>query len=427
MESTKEEKYNVRLYPIYKMLSWDLLCYYSIIFLFLTQIKGISAADVLLGEAFYPIFKFLLLMPLTAFIEKMGKRKSIIVANAFNAISILSYILAQNFAYVLLGQFFSAIAFDIKGIAETNLLYDNLPQNEKRGSLFSKIDGKGTSWYYYADAIASVASGFLYIINGYLPLIICFVLCLVAVYLSCKFKKTYKEEQREKEKINFHMNEYMKKLKYSIRYMMQSKRLKYLLIFGATFSGFLSVLVMLRSGILEQIGLSEQYFGIIFAVLGIILGISAKNQNRFHNKFRNKTLAILSIPVVVSCIILGFIVMSNLSFKATLIWILVIFLVQYIARGPFYTLIRRYLNNFTTSSLRSKITSSYNLVESSTRSVIALTASFLLRITTASNATLVLGCILTLFVVLMLDKMSHKVGLKPEEYAKKEIEFLEIK
>ena len=103
------------------------------------------------------------------------------------------------------------------------------------------------------------------------------------------------------------------------------------------------------------------------------------------------------------------------------------FFIQYLTRGPFYTLIRRYLNNFTTSSLRNKITSSYNLVESIARAVITFLASWLLRFTTASNSVLVIGCISTIAIVLLLDAMNDKVGLKPEEYDKKEIEFLEIK
>lgn len=423
MESTKEEKNNIRLYPIYKMLSWDLLFYYSIIFLFLTQIKGISAADVLLGEAAYPIFKFILLMPLTALITKIGKRKSLIIANAVNASSILSYIIAKDFTYVLIGQFLSAIAFNIKGVAETNLLYDNLPKNEKRGAMFSKIDGKGLSWYYYADAITAITAGFLYVINGYLPLILCFICCIISTILSYKFQNTGKVESKQ----NINIKTYMKDLKHSFKYMLQSNRLKYLLVFGSIFSGLLSVLVILRSGVLEQMGLSEQYFGIIFAILGIISGISAKNQNKIHNQYRNKTLAILSIPTVISCILVGFFALGNFPFSITITLILVMFIIQAIARGPFYTLIRRYLNNFTTSSLRNKITSSYNLIESITRASIALLASGLLKITTASNSVLVIGCIATIAIVLLLDKMRNRVGLKPESYKKNEIEFLELK
>lgn len=57
MENTNAKQINVNLYTRYKMLSWDLLFYYAIIFLFFTQTKGISAADVLLAESFIQFLK----------------------------------------------------------------------------------------------------------------------------------------------------------------------------------------------------------------------------------------------------------------------------------------------------------------------------------------------------------------------------------
>ena len=420
LDRTKEEQ-NMRIYPIYKMLSWDLLFYYSINFIFLTQIKGFSASAVLLSEAFYPIFKVATQFPLTVLVEKIGKRNSLILANSINVLSVLSYIIASNLAFIFIGQFFSAIAFNIKGIVETNLLYDSLPKDGKRGHAFSKIDGKGIAWYYYADAITSVASGFLYVINGYLPLILCLICCLISTVLSFKFSDVRKSEIKI-----VSVKQYMKDLKHSFKFMMQSDRLKYLFIFGSSFAALLGVLVSLRSGTFEQIGVPEQYFGVVFAALGIISGITAKNQNRIHNRFTNKTLAVISIPTAISCILVGFCVLGNFNFNATLVILIALFLIQFIAKGAFYTLIKRYLNNFTNSAMRNKITSAYNLIESIARATVALITSWLLKITTASNAMLVIGCILTIIIVLLLDKMRNKVGLKPEEYSKKEIEFLDV-
>lgn len=421
MSITKEEQ-NMRIYPIYKMLSWDLLFFYSINFIFLIQVKGISASDVLFAEAYYPIFKIILLVPLTALINKIGKRNSLILANSINALSVLSYIVAKDLSFVILGKLLSAITFNIKGIVETNLLYDSLPKDGKRGHAFSKIDGKGMSWYYYADAISSVASGFLYVINGYIPLILSLICCFLSVVLSFKFNDIKKADQVE----ITNTRQYITDLKNSLKYMLQSDRLKYLFIFGATFSALLSVLISLRSGTLEQIGVPEQYFGVIFAVLGIVSGITAKNQNKIHNKFTNKTLAVISIPTAVSCILIGFFVSGNFNMPITLTILITLFLVQFIAKGAFYTLIKRYLNNFTTSSLRNKITSAYNLAESISRAALSLIASWLLQKTTTSGTVLVLGCIVTIALVLLLDKMRDKVGLKPEEYPKKDIEFLEL-
>lgn len=421
MNITKEEQ-NMRIYPIYKMLSWDLLFFYSINFIFLIQVKGISASDVLFAEACYPIFKIILLVPLTALINKIGKRDSLILANSINALSVLSYIVAKDLSFVILGQLLSAITFNIKGIVETNLLYDSLPKDGKRGHAFSKIDGKGMSWYYYADAVSSVASGFLYVINGYIPLILSLICCLLSVVLSFKFNDIKKADQVE----ITNTKQYITDLKNSLKYMLQSDRLKYLFIFGATFSALLSVLISLRSGTLEQIGVPEQYFGIIFAILGITSGITAKNQNKIHNKFTNKTLAVISIPTAVSCMLIGFCVSGNFNMQITLTMLIPLFLVQFLAKGAFYTLIKRYLNNFTTSSLRNKITSAYNLAESISRAILSLIASWLLQKTTTSGTVFVLGCIVTIALVLLIDKMRDKVGLKPEEYPKKDIEFLEL-
>ena len=369
---TKEER-NVRLFPIYKAISWDLLFFYTILFLFLTQVKGISAADVLLADAAYPIFKFILLMPLTILIEKVGKRKSLIFANLINGISVICFMISSNLIYLIVAQFFSAIAFDIKGIAETNLLYDSLPKDEKRGSRFSKIDGKGFSWYYYLDAISSVATGFLYVANPYIPLALALISCIISAFIAYQFAEIKNTQKTQS------MKEYVKQLRTSFRYMFQSSRLKYLLFFGAMFAGLLGTLTSLRSGVLQQLNVPEQYYGVIFAILGLISGIAAKNQNRFHERFRNKTLAVLSFPTAVSCILVGLIVALKLPYTFTLIAIIVLYAVQFVVKGPFYTLIKRYLNNFTTTSLRSKISSCYNLSESIARALISLFASLLLR------------------------------------------------
>lgn len=301
------------------------------------------------------------------------------------------------------------------------MLYDSLEKNEKRGITFSKIDGKATSLYYYIDGISSVISGFLFAINGYLPLIFCLLITIVSVIISINFEEI--DNTKEKVKITKEFTDLIK----SLKNIFASSRLRNLLVFGTVFSGILSVLVTLRSSILSDIGVSSQYFGIIFAILGIISGISAKNQHRLHNKFRNKTLASLTLPVVISCIFLGLWCNMGLNYITTLVVLLGIFIIQYIAKGPFYTLIRQYLNNFTTSSLRNKISSSYNMLESLFRFAISLFASFLLRYTTTANTLTIIGCIATVVIVLMLDNMRTKVGLKPEEYKEKDTKILELK
>ena len=55
-EKQRMRKINMKLFPIHKMLSWDLLFYYTINFLFLTQVKNMNASDVVLTDSFYALF-----------------------------------------------------------------------------------------------------------------------------------------------------------------------------------------------------------------------------------------------------------------------------------------------------------------------------------------------------------------------------------
>ena len=55
-EIQKMRKVNMKIFPTYKKLAWDYLFFYTIDFLFLTQIKGISASDVVLKSTFYALF-----------------------------------------------------------------------------------------------------------------------------------------------------------------------------------------------------------------------------------------------------------------------------------------------------------------------------------------------------------------------------------
>lgn len=414
IEKNKKQR-NVELYKSYKVFSFDLLFYYAIIYLFLTIEKGISAAEVLQFDAFYIFFKFLTQIPSTLLIQKIGKRKSIIIANVVLTIHILIIMCAANFEQLLISQLLCALGFTIKATCETDLLYDAIPRGEKRGSTFAKIDGKANARHYYIEAISSIISGFLFVINPYLPLVLCFVILVFVSVLSTKFEELQKMETKNTIKTE------MKNLKYSFRNILKSKRLKSLLICNSIMVAMIKILQNLRNTVLLQINVPEQYFGTIFALLGIIMGIAAKNQDRIHKKYRNKTLAFLMLPTAISFLILGILTQLKIDFKYIVTIALVIFAVQYIMRGPYYILIKRYFNNFTNSDTRVKIATVNNFTENLIVSILLFGASFVLEKVPVSETLIIVGIILTILTIAVLNYMKKTVGLKPEQYGKREI------
>lgn len=414
-ENEKKRK-NIKLFPIYKMLSWDLLFYYAIIFLYLIQVKGLSASQALLAEAIYNLAIMAFLFPAGKIVDKIGKKHSVIIANICVCISIVILLAMNNFYHLLIAYTFMAFGYSIKNIAENIILYDSLPSGNQRGKLFSKIDGKASSYFYYIDAVSAITTGFLYTINPYIPLVLCLIMCIISTILSFRFKHTNTMDKKQN-----HNNE---KIKYkdAIKYVRTSKRIKYLILFYATFSGLLYVLSSLRSSIFEDLNLQAQYFGIVYAILQIVAGTSARFQDKVHNKFKNETLAVLGIPLTLACIfigLLGTLEPNDLTFSL----IIVLFIIQGIIKGPYRSLIVRYMTNFTNRHIRPKLATIQSLVYYGFAVLFSLLSSWLLEIKSTADTFIIVGVISTFFIGLLLYAMKGRVGLKPEQYPKEDLQY----
>ena len=189
---------NAKLFPIYKMFSWDLLFFYSIEFLFLTITKRLDASEILLINGFFLVARLFCQFPSVIISELIGRRKSIILGNFLLILFVLSLIFLPGITSILIADLFFALGYDLKTISETNLLYDSVSTRGGEG-LFSKLDAKGGSWYYILDGIASLTAGYLFVINNYLPLIICLAFIIISTVISFNFKDIY-VGQKEKKK-----------------------------------------------------------------------------------------------------------------------------------------------------------------------------------------------------------------------------------
>lgn len=410
----KKQK-NIELYKSYRVFSFDLLFYYAIIYLFLSIEKGLTTAQILQFDAFYILFKSVVQIPSTIIIQKIGKRKSIVFASIILAIHMLFIIFAPNFNWLLISQFLCALGYTIKATCETDMLYDSIEHGEKRGSTFAKIDGKATARHYYIEATSSVIAGFLFVVNPYIPMILSFLVSLWVAIISTKFEEIQVKEQK------VGISEQFRNLKYSLRNIFHSKRLISLLVFNCLMISMIKIMQNLRNTVLLEIGMPEQYFGLIFAILGIISGIATKNQDKIHKRFRNTTLTFLAFPTAISCLLLGIFLMFDINIKIMFPIVFALFTIQYIAKGPYYVLIKRYLNNFTNGEKRVKIATANNLIENLIVSILVFGASSIINILPIDTTLIIIGCISTILVTIALDKMRYTVGLKPEEYSKKEI------
>lgn len=420
-EEIQNKKINARLYPIYKMLSWDLLFYYSIIFLYLVQAKNFSASQVMLGEAFFTASCFVLQIPIGLLVDKIGKKRSLVIANICMCLFSFILLIIQNFNQLLIGYFIDAIGYVLRTVCETNILYDSLPIGKKRGNLYSEIDGIGASRYYVVDAITSLIAGYAFVLNPYLPIIFCFIANIISTILATRFRSI--KLQNEQVEVKEGVREYFRQLGEAIRFTKKSKRIFCLLLYFGLVSGLIYNLTTFRSSVLEGISIPEHYFGIIFAISQMVAAICAKAQIFIHKRFRNKTLAVLGIPLTISCIIIGFLAMIGTSTTFKVI-IVLLFVFQGAIKGAYNVLIYRYLNNFTNRKIRTKLATIRNMFYNISSIFISLFGAMLLNYTDSANTIIIVGCMMTILIILLLDYMRGKVGLKPEQYKKEDLKYM---
>ena len=415
-EEIEKKNINVKLFPFYKMISWDLLFFYAIIFIYLVQVKNIPAPRVILSEALYNVAIMIFIIPSGKIVDKIGKKNSVIIANICVCLSVVVLLIMKNFYHLVLAYTIMAFGYSIKAIAENIILYDSIPSGSKKGKLFSLIDGKASSYYYYIDAVSAIVTGFLYVINPYIPLILCLVMCVISTIISCKFQHTNTVEKAKTD------NNTKVTLKEAFQHVKNSKRILYLIILYAIFSGLLYNISSLRSSLFEDLNLNPQYFGIIYAVLQIISGTTARYQNKIHNRFKNETLAILTMPVTISCILIG-VLGSMKSDNFIFSVIIILFIIQNILKGPYRSLIVRYMNNFTNKSIRTKLATIESLGYYGVAVLFSLMCSFLRERTSTAITFIIIGVVSAFLIGTLLYLMKGRVGLKPEQYPAEDLKY----
>jgi len=418
MQKNIEMKYNRRIFPIYKGLAWDPLFYGAIIILFLTEVKGIEISKIMYAESLYAFFLLIFQLPASIIIERIGSRKSLILGCTLVTIQIAMMMIAKNFTFLVLAYSFSAFGTAIKETAQYTLLYDSTNLCKGKNS-FENVDAKGSSVSYIFNATSSVMAGYLYIVNPYLPITLSSIVSLITVVISFRF-----EELHEKNQKRITMAESLKELNQGLRFIAQSKRLRALLLFIAFFSGILIMVCTYEKSLLQDLNVGSQYFGIIFAILTLLQCFSVQYQDKIHNKFKNKTLAFLAIPIFTSFIFIGLINFAG-SNKFIIISIIIIaFFVQHFLRAPYWVLQNKYVTNFTNSDIRTKILSATEIIEGIGRIIFSFLGGLLLEYYNTSQSYAIMGIAGMIILFFILKYMKKRVGLSPEEYNKKDIEYI---
>ena len=419
IEEAHLRKRNMKLYTLYVIFGSDLLFYYGVKILFFSQVKHLSDADIVFLSTVFALASLVSLVFANFINNKTSNRKTLIIGDIVNAISMFVLIVGNGFVQMAIAEMLNAVAFALKNISTGPMLEESIPKTDKKSEIFSRIDGKAYFKYCIFSAIATVISGFLYNVNPYIPMILCLICTIISAIISANFKevsKNRKNKQKDLMKV-------VKELKEGFTYTIKSKRIHALFLALGFMWGVFILYMTYQTTLLKNMNISAASIGIIAMFLEIIKGYGGRFANQYNKKLKNKSLTILALTVSISFIIAGIGSLLNVSFAMQIVIILVTFITIDTVRGLYMVLYKKYDNNFSNVKILPTIYTMTNIYWNLERVIITAIGSFILTIVDVKYGFIIMGVIFIVTTILISTYMKTRVGLKPEEYSNEDLKY----
>ena len=417
-EEIRKRKHNMKLYPIYEMLAYDLLFYYAIRIIFLTEVKGLTASQIVLGSTIYAIIAIITQIPITLLVYRLGKKKMMIIGDFLIVIATSILFVVNNMAIYIIYELFISIGQGIKKIAESNLLTLSIPKCKFQNEIFIRIDKRGYGRYFILSAITAIIAGYLFKINPYIPTIFTLVISIFSFLLALCF---YDFEKNIDAKFQKEENKYIKDLKSTMKFVINSKRLRALFLYSSLIWGIIVLISTYKMTLLQELGASAMIIGYAYALFEFVDGIGAKIALKYNDIFKKRSLFNVLMFVSCMCIIIGLVSIVSLNNYLQLIIVMAFLCGLALLKGISQIISRKYLNSFTNNKVLPSIYSVELMINNFFRMIITFLGSALLMKVNIMYAFLILGVVIIILALFINLYAKDKLGLKPEEYTDQDI------
>ena len=417
-EEIKKRKHNLKLYPFYDMLAYDLLFYYAIKIIFLNEVKGLSASQIVLGSTIYAVIAIITQIPITVMVYRLGKRKMMIIGDFLMVIACALLFVVNNMTIYIVYELFISIGQGIKKITESNLLSLSIPKSKFQNEIFIRIDKRGYGRYFVLSAITAIAAGYLYKINPYIPIMCSLVVSILSLLIAFRF---YDFEKITDDKYQKEEKKYINDLNSTMNFVINSKRLRALFLYSSVICGIVILLSTYEMTLIQNLGASATLIGYAYAMFEFVVGYGAKIALKYNDIFKKRSLFLLLVFYASTCIVIG--LTSNISMNNYLRLAIVILLLCGLSLliGIAQIISRKYLNSFTNNKVLPSIYSVELMINNLFRMIITFLGSALLLKVSIANAFVVLGVAILVAAFLISIYAKNKLGLKPDQYTDQDI------
>ena len=327
-------KYNILKMYLLKGVTWFMVAMPIIVIFF--QENDLSTTEIMILQAVYSLTIAILEIPSGFFADSYGRKNSILISTFFSFIGYILLSTYSGFNEYLIAEILLGIGGSLISGADSAIIYDTLIELDDEDS-YTKIEGKNYAIGNFSEAIAGILGGFLALSSIYLPVYIQTFVIMLSIPIAFSLvepKRTFKIATSLKSILNIVEDTFI-----------HNKKLKWYIIYSSAMGMTTLSVAWFVQPFLSTIDMPLTYFGVIWAGLNIMAGLTSYYSYIFNN---SKLLIYISIYMSISLICLGF----NISLFGLFFIALV-----YLFRGIITPHLRNLININTTSERRATVLS----------------------------------------------------------------------
>ena len=325
---------NINKMYLLKAVKWFMILMPIIVLFF--EKHGLSLTQIMILQATYSFTVALFEIPSGFFADIYGRRLSLFFGSILTFLGYLIFSFYSGFNEFFIAEIFLGIGGSLISGADSALIYDTLLELKKDED-YTKIEGKNYGIGNVSEGLAGILGGFLAVSSLELPVYIQTFVLFFSIPLSYSLvepKSSYKLAKSFKSIL----------LVVKETFFQKNKLKWYILYSSAMGIGTLSIAWFVQPFLME-IDTPLIYYGIIWASLNLITGITSYYSYVFN---KGKVLIYISLSMLISFILLGF----NISIYGFIFIVLI-----YLMRGIITPNLRNLININSTSERRATVLS----------------------------------------------------------------------
>lgn len=395
----KMEQYekNKKLFLIYVLLTGKMFVGTTQV-LFLT-FKGFSFTEIMLISTIVGIGSLILEVPSGMIADRIGYKKCISIGLLIDVVGYIVILLSSKFFHIVIYSMLISAGTSIVSGADYSLLYESFIML-KREDQFKQYLRKVNSIKMYVVAVLTIASGFLYKLNAYLPFLLTAVLFVFAFIISF----FYVDIKPSEEEAKTGLKEYFL---FSINSIKNNKRFRWYIIEGSCFTVlFLNQNVLLQQ-YMSDVGLQVSLFGVVFFLYNIVSAFVSKRSGALEKKFKGNTKIVFTLLIII-CFVLAGIAANMLG--------IVILAICRVSVATITPILDTQVNECIDTGNRATLLSVYNATNSIADSIFSPLLGLGIDMCGIYNTYMGFGLVFILFVLFLLKGRAYNVvDMSPEK------------